>query len=820
MKKILFTTAMFVFAFQTIAYCQTGNDALSNAVSRLKTQLTGHEVEKAYLQFDRPYACYAAGEIVYFKAYVTMGERHEPSTISSILHVDLINKNDVPVQSISLALTNGTGWGDFTLPDSLQKGSYRIRAWTNWMRNDKHPRYFDQNISVSSVNGVDRVAEAAKQGTPPSLQLFPEGGNLVAGVHSKVAFKAVGADGLGVNVKGAVIDDENNEVAEIASTHLGMGVFDFVPEPGRAYQAKVTFADGTQSSFDLPAAETKGVTLAVNAVNSGKLYIEIKANNAYFKENQGKDLNVLVYSGGTVKKVTTKLDYEVTNVDLPANDLRTGVLQVTLLSATGEPLCERLAFIQNPDLLSLAVTANKTTFAKRENVALSLNVKSKEGNVANGSFSVSVVDESKILIDESTGNSILSYLLLSSDLKGYVEKPNYYFANMSTQTRADLDVLMLTQGYRRFVWKELLTENAAANANSYNPEKNIYISGILKTKAGEPIASCNITLLSSTGGDVLNQTTDAAGKFRFDNVLFETGTKFILKAQGPLAKKALLTIDKQDIGPEITAQNAAETRYNSNADILAALQNSQVPVYAMAGKEPALEALASDKVTSIKRNDNYRSSNIGGPGHADQVIMGDDIINYPSLSLVLRSLGRGVLVDGGIASLESSLTISGKKQQYAPMLVIVDGTNMGQGYPIENYLPVSIETIEILQLPNASIYGGQGASGVLVLTTRKRLESNAVVSSEMSPGIFSIAPKGFYKAREFYAPRYDAAQPAGNGPDNRTTVFWKPDVTTDASGNASFNFFNADGTGTYRVEVEGIDSHGNLGRQVFRYKVE
>jgi len=820
MKKILFTAVMFLFSFQTIAYCQTGNDVLTDAVSKLKALLTDHEVEKAYLQFDRPYAYYVAGDIVYFKAYVTMGERHEPSTISSILHVDLINKNDVSMQSIALQLTNGTGWGDFALPDTLQKGSYRIRAWTEWMRNDKNPCFFDQYISVSSINGVYKVAEAAKQGTPPSLQFFPEGGNLVNDVHSKIAFKAVGADGLGINVKGVVVDNENKEVAKIASTHLGMGIFDFIPEKGRTYKAKVTFADGSQSSVDLPAIEEKGITLAVNTDDPAKVSIVIKANHAYYIENFDKDLNLIIYRAGAVRKVKTKLDNEVLALDLPAGTFRTGVLQVTLLSATGEPLSERLAFIQNPDLLNLDVTANKTAFAKRENVQLNLNAKNKDGNPVNGSFSVSVVDESKILVDENTENTILSYLLLTSDLKGYVEKPNYYFANVTRETQANLDALMLTQGYRRFVWKQLLNDNAAAGANAYNPEKNIDISGTFKTKAGEPLAGCNITLVSATGGMVLNGVTDAAGKFRFANTSFETGTRFILKAQGPSAKKGVLTIDAPTQGPVISPGNVVEAGYNANADILASFQNNQRQGVMTASNESAKLLLADDKVTGPKRTDNYRSSNLGGPGHADQVIMGDEFKNYPSLSLVLNSLAHGVVVSGGVASLRNSLIISSGGARLIPMLVMIDGANMGRGNPIETYNPGSIETIEILKGANASIYGMQGGAGVLVLTTRQGGEKEEVVSREMSPGIFSIEPKGFYKAREFYSPRYDAAQPAANIPDHRTTIFWKPDVTTDADGNALFNFYNADGTGTYRVEIEGIDSKGNLGRQVYRYKVE
>ncbi len=123
MKKILFATAIFLCSFQTTAFCQGGNDVLNNGVTKLKSLLTDHIIEKAYLHFDNPYACYVIGDVVYFKAYVTMGERHEPSDLSKILHVDLIDKNDVLMRSIALQLTNGTGWGDFALPDTLQKGS-------------------------------------------------------------------------------------------------------------------------------------------------------------------------------------------------------------------------------------------------------------------------------------------------------------------------------------------------------------------------------------------------------------------------------------------------------------------------------------------------------------------------------------------------------------------------------------------------------------------------------------------------------------------------------------------------------------------------
>ncbi len=481
---------------------------------------------------------------------------------------------------------------------------------------------------------------------------------------------------------------------------------------------------------------------------------------------------------------------------------------------------ERLAFIQNPDLLNLSIAANKTVYSKRENVQLSLNAKNKDGNAVNGSFSVSVVDESKIVVDENTENTILSYLLLSSDVKGYVEKPNYYFANVTKETRAQLDALMLTQGYRRFVWKQLTDDNSASAANAYNPEKEIDISGTLKTRAGEPIANCQITLVAKTGGMVLAQATDPQGRFRFQNVRFETGAQFVVRTQSPAGKKAVLTLDNPAQGPAVTAGNAIDSRYNASADILTSFQNNQGQGIMTASTGQAGIMLKNDKGFGSKQADSYPSSNINGPGHADQVINGDVLKDAPSLSIGLTGIADGVRFFNGVPALGSAVVFAKGGQRIQPMLVYVDGAEIGRGVNIDLYNPVSIETVEILKYASTSIYGSEGGGGVMVITTRRAIGKEDVVSNEMSPGIFSIEPKGFYKAREFYAPRYDAGQPANNVPDQRSTIFWKPDVTTDANGNASFNFFNADGAGTYRVEVQGIDSKGNLGTQLFRYKVQ
>jgi hypothetical protein len=819
MKKILFTIALFV-SIQAMAFCQGSSPVLENAVSKIQSTITDHIIEKAYLHLDRPFPFYVAGDVVYFKAYVTMGELHEPSRISGILHVDLIGKSDALLQSKTIQLTNGIGWGDFSLPDTLQKGSYRIRAYTNWMRNGDHAYYFDQHISVSSINNVDRIATAVKLSAQPVIEFFPEGGNLVSDIHSKVAFKAIGTDGLGINVKGVILDNENKEVAKIASTHLGMGVFDFIPEEGKKYKAKVTYNDGSQSTVNLPGAESKGITLAVNSDDPAKISIEIKANRAYYKENLNKELNLLVYWGGSVKKISTRLDNSILGLDLPTGTLRTGVLQVTLFAQTGEPLNERLAFVQNQDLLNLSLKTDKPLFAKRENVTLNFNAKNKEGTPVNGSFSVSVIDESKILVDENAGNSILTNLLLTTDLKGYVEKPNYYFANITKDTRADLDVLMLTHGYRRFVWKQLLNDSSPAAAATYKPERTIDITGKVKNKARAPIVNAQVTMLPNSGAPVKTSATDATGSFKFADLTFETGERFVFKTQSSSGKNAaIITFDPPAPGAAIDVENAIDTKYNSNADILASLQNSQ-KTGAMIASNDSRVYLKGDKIVGPKRNDNYRSSNLGGAGHADQVIHGDDIADAPTLVIALNGIARGVDFVNGVPYLKTSQITTTGGSMAEPMLIVIDGTRGARNDGIDAIAPRAVETVEILKGNNAAIYGLEGGAGAIVITTRQGSSTRAIASKEMAPGVYSLTPNGFYKAKEFYSPHYDVAQPAAKLPDMRTTIFWKPDVVTGADGSAAFNFFNADGTGTYRVEIEGIDSKGNLGRLVYKYKVE
>ncbi|HTI59892.1 TonB-dependent receptor [Mucilaginibacter sp.] len=775
---------------------------LKTPIEKLKNYTGTHPAEKIYLHFDKPY--YAAGDTIYFKAYVTMGERHVPSTISGVLHADLINTEYKVDQSIKLRLVDGIAWGDFALPDSLPKGSYHIRAWSRWMRNDPGS-FFEKEIPVGSLldNKIPESNIIKTIHAKTDLQFFPEGGEMVSGIENKVAFKAIGVSGMGVDVKGNIIDNTGKLVAEFASARLGMGYFELTPEEGQSHKAEIAYADGTKDSIPLPLAKDKGIVLSVNNDSLQKVTVIVKANQRYFNENKGKEYPLLIYSGGIANTVSCKLDSNLITVDLIKRKLFTGITRITLFSPQNDPLCERLIFIQNYDQLNLDVAADKETYHARDNVNIKLTAKTRADSTAIGHFSVSVVDESKVKTNENEETTILSSLLLTSDLKGYIEQPNYYFNNITGQKLKELDLVMLTHGYRRFEWKQVL--DSTNNKISYQPETGLEISGTASSILGRPLNEGTVSLISQMGGPISSQTTDYKGNFRFSNLMFTDTIHFILNATNAKGRNVTkLTYRKDIIPPVNTAITLADQNVNASVtNYLVNTEKQQEQLNALGlGKGRMLKEV---KIKGFKENNNYRSSSLLGPGHANQVVHAEELEKTGGmLSIRLAGKFHGRL---GFA-----ITSSGN----FPGLIMLDGVPWH--FPLDYINPNAVETVELFYDANASIYGMQGAGGVLVITTKQG--SGLQAKDIASIGLLPITVPGFYKARAFYSPKYEHPNENANRKDLRSTIYWQPELKTDKDGNAAFEFYNADGTGTYKVVIEGIDEKGNVGRQVFRYKVE
>lgn len=810
---------------------QEDSTVVNNIFSKLNSFNATHIPEKAYLQLDKPY--YAAGDTIYFKAYVTMGEQHEFSNLSGVLHVDLINTHNKIDQSIKLQIDSGLTWGDFALPDSLPKGNYRVRAYTQWMLNDSDPAFFEKNIEVGSINNKQIPENFVRKplqtlSNKADIQFFPEGGSLATNIRSKVAFKAIGANGLGINVQGEILDNKDNEITGVSSIHLGMGYFYLKPEEGKTYKAKLTYANGEQSVVDLPIPDAKGIVLSVNNDQIPEATVTLQVNKAYYRKNKDKDFVLVIYSGGAATTIVRTLDSPTVRLDILKRHLHTGITIVTLFSPAGEPLCERLLFIQNYAQLNLGISSDKTLYVKREKVNIKLTAINRAGDPAHGHFSVSVTDENKVPEDEDNENTILNNLLLTSDLKGYVEQPNYYFNDTSSIAAKNLDILMLTQGYRRFTWKQVLDSSNTPIA--YQSEKGLEINGMVKNLADKPVTGGMVNLIPAKSGAVLSSVTDDKGIFHFSNLIFNDTTHFVLSAVNAKGKNSTkITYFAKKPEPVITAnqnQNMTVPETNMASYLQNAKDNQNELINYGQGKGIMLKEV---KIKNKKLDDQYNTQNLAGAGNADQVMHSEEIERVQgSLATSLNGRLHGVSFvrqPGGqiVPVLTLKIMDAMPYNPPQPMLVIVDGTiiNGDPNGPLPDidFLNVNeVETIEVLKNAGTSIYGMSGANGVLIITTKHGGRGD--IRDIASIGILPISPMGFYKAREFYSPKYDNTGQHHRQLDLRSTIYWQPEIKTDNEGSAGFEYYNADGTGTYKITIEGIDMNGNIGRQVYRYEVK
>jgi len=803
---------------------------LKNIMTRVSTYRQSHITEKAYLHFDKPY--YAAGDTIYFKAYVTLGDKHELSGLSNVLYVDLIDANKKISQSIKLRVRDGVAWGDIALSPLISKGDYRVRAYTRWMQNEGDAAFFDQTLPIGSALDNKVSESGSNDHTPangkPDLGFFPEAGSLVTGVRSKIAFKAIGANGLGIDVKGVIVDDENKEIASFASSHLGMGYFYLTPSETKNYSAKVTYPNGAQDVVQLPKSVAKGISFAVTS-QAGLYNINISCSKLWYQENKNKAYTLVIYSGGDPQSATIKLENPETSIVVVKKEFHSGIAKATLFSAGGEPLCERLLFVQNNDQLKLNLSSDKNIYAARDKTGIKLNVTTGMGQPASGYFSVTVINEDKVPVDENSESTIVNNLLLTSDLKGYIEQPDYYFTNTGEKTAADLDLVMLTHGYRKFEWERIFNNNSAV---AYQPEKGLTISGHIKF-SGNPVQNGKVKLFSKTaGGLMLDTLSDASGRFVFDNLTFDDTTKFVIQARTAKDQKDLeVKPDTNITEPGVAVKNTPKLKVVDG--LFAYVQNSKqfFDEQDKYGYHNTGYMLKEVVVKNKKTTPFEHSQNLNGKGNADQVITADWLENsgYTNLYDAVRAKATSIIFTPNHL-LRSNRTVVGTDPNIPPdyMVIIIDGVpefhdrepkNSIITSPLDALSASDIESVEIvLGTHGGAIYGPIASGGAVIVTTKRgRLINNYY---KEAPGVITIKPVGFYKARQFYAPKYDHPVVNNTMKDLRSTIYWNPDIVTDKDGNASFSYFNADGKGTYRMVIEGIDAEGNLGRQVYRYKVE
>ncbi|WP_231425155.1 MG2 domain-containing protein [Pedobacter sp. Leaf250] len=756
--------------------------------------------EKTYLQTDRSY--YSAGEDVWFSAYLVNGRSFSLSSSSANLYVELISPDSQILDKKTILLNKGLGKGDFKLLDYIPTGWYNIRAYTNWMRNFGNDFVFQKSIYITNNlkenatyatrNANKKPVGLAETSNKKTINFFPEGGSLVEGVNSLVAFKTNDNLGNGLKASGSIISSKGDTVTSFQSTEAGMGLLTFTPKVNETYLV-MGFFGKEKFSAALPQILKKGLALHVTN-DSLNIKALINANEPMFQEINGKTLSVLIkHAGENIYTGTVKMVKPSISISIPTKNFPAGIAVITLVDDLGKPHCERLIFIEGGKKVNYTVVPNKTVYKSREKVILNVKATDIFGLPVKTNFSLAAVDG---LIPDDGGN-ITSYLLLQSEIKGEIKNPDQYFDVKNPSRSKQLDLLLLTQGWRNYLWRKLA--DATINV-SYLPEPGLTIKGLVKEKVGnKPLQNMNITLFGSgfSGDKLFTAKTDQNGHYFIDGLKWYGNQPIKISSQDIKGKKGgWLQIDSVEKPLQITFKNGlADFAKNIDGEISKRMDYNRSYKF---GDSITLNSvdIKADQNKKVVLFDQTMLT-FGYPEQVFNITSADYSFNGLEHFLLTKVNGAYPLDDADSGTSEGiSFLSNGKKIR--PRIKINNKEEL-VGERLDYY---SLTMDKINQVKVQHLINNDGEDVYLLTLT---IKDDAL--GETNLHLLNLNLTGYYTARDFYSPNY--SNPASKNKDLRTTIFWAPKLETDTKGEANVVFYNGDNKGMIIIKADGITEKGS-----------
>lgn len=665
----------------------------------------------------------------------------------------------------------------------------------------------DGVVSIKVDSAIDRIFVKFSENAPfdfsrdiwlPTdsidfdVQFFPEGGGLLSGVMQNVAFKAIGKDGLSVNVEGEVFNSKGELQYNFVTMHAGMGSFTLNVVPGESYYANVNVKGMKQvKRFDLPKVEESGIALSIaRRYDKNQIMYSIKSAN---NEPLPVGLKLFVHSRG-IPMACQNIDEKSRNGILTTNHFPDGIMHISVLDAECNVLSDRLCFIRHADSKSMTISTDKKKYAVRDEVSMILDLKGigvDSAELVKGSFSVAVTDLTEAERD-TTASSILSTLLLTSDLKGYVENPDYYFKNNDVKSQRLLDYLLMTQGWSRFDVSKVA--RGVYDSTSFYLERGQVISGQVLKYSGKGSGDSHLVAISS-GGQYQMVDTDDKGLFLIDQITFVDSTQFIVQAVNNKGRKFVeVVLDEQEFLPSkysfptgIRQQKSEEDFFDKHKQVFY-IDEDGIKVYVL--NEVVVRR------SYAKRYRNFYEAT------ADQLIDSARIaeVNFLGLEQILAKIG-GVRMD------DQKQAIMHFNDE---LLVYVDNFEFDMTFyhELKNMRGDEILSIAYISPTRGwSIFGPKGVNGAIVIT--RNLEY--VPPYKQLPSLITFKPLGYQKPAEFYVPAYQVDEVRAalrNVADERKTLYWNPKVVIGTDGKAILNFTTSDKYTDFGVVVEGVTSDG------------
>ena len=795
--------------------------------------------EKAYLHFDN--TSYYVGDTIWFKAYVTLAEQQTFSQISRPLYEELVDQTGHIADKQIIKLTQGEGNGQFILPPSMLSGYYEVRAYTRWMLAFNEPQYFSRTFPIYQLTNSDKLERSittyelsSSMENRPSeteeklnVRFFPEGGQLVEGVTSQVAFKAESKNEGNIELSGTIYTKEGAEITSFETLHDGMGRFEYTPSAQPAI-AKVDF-QGKKYEFTLPQALPNGYVLSTVS-NAGALLVRVFCNAATPQDT----LAVFISHQGRpyVHQLISCRSDAPQEFILPTRKLPAGVLQVSLINRAGNTLCERFVFANPRAPLQISTKKLKEVYAPYAPIRCELQIKNAKGEPVSGELSVSIRDGVRSDYLEYD-NNIFTDLLLTSDLKGYIHQPGYYFASPSPRKQTELDVLLMVHGWRKYDMSQAIS--TAPFTPLQLPETQLALNGqvkstILKNKLKDIALSVIVKKDDQfiTGGTV----TDENGRFTIPVEDFEGTTEAVIqtrKVGKERNKDASILIDR-NFSPAPRAYGYKELHpewkdlayWQQKAESFDSLYMDSIR------RVEGLYVLDEVEIKSKRRQGSNMATKI-----SEKSI--DAYYDVRRSVDVLRDNGKIVT------------TIPELMEKLSPQFYW-DRTNDKHTYrqkPIcyimDNHILSETETQMMLTEVDglASIIISKGTGGIdddIIQNTKMSevTDSTGVDISKLDKySVFYLIPlprrdvlnksqsavlgtrqtviQGYTRPLEYYSPAYPTKELYMDKVDKRRTLYWNPSVQADENGKAVIECYNNQYSTPLIIQAETLGKDGQIG---------
>ena len=782
-------TNLFVFALGILLFLLS-NQILASVPDSSKLVV----YEKVYLHIDREF--YSPGDTVWFKSYLTSGITHKLIPGYKNIYVQLVSPSGKIEANRILLSMYGESFGDFPLPDTIAEGQYTVRATTLYQENFGEEAAFHKRILVSKPkSSVELDYKTEEQFA--DVMFFPEGGHLVAGAANHVAFKAFNKDGKGIGVTGKVVDESGIEITTFKTSFLGMGQFVLMPEEGKTYSARIDGA--TDFSYKFENIANKGV-----AFHSQDKEKEIILSFARDIKSTGVQNYLLTASHkGTIlfTKAITISDINLA-LRLGKNHFPLGITKLTLTDPASNIVAERLVYIDDKYGNTVSIDLGEGEFVTRENVSVQIEPLLVGKDSALAPLSVSVVNMNYF---GKYGNSqtIKSYLLLDSELKGAIESPASFFVDDDTIAYSrKIDLLMMVQGWRNYFWDDIV-ENMPSELIGWD-DAGISVAGYVKHLfRKKPVKKGEVKFGPFT--NLYNyelKKTDSAGRFEFKRLYLKDSARINITAttwQGSTNVEIIpdsIRIFKKFIDPAL---------FNPMmVDFGVPLKYYRGSYFNyMASKEfnPELGSILLDEVekTADRISPNEKFYDMKKPYFFEPdksfTITKDDYNNTDIFDYLINK--------------PTGIKIDGKPNKEIKVLYFLDGVLLEPDF-VEDILGKlrmdEINKIELLKnSASLSIYGSQDIDlAVHVFTRWDRDEFE-----RLKWGKTTVQVEGFRKPAQFYSPKYTLDNIRTPEPDFRPTLFWSPSVPVNES-KASFEFSTCDNLANYIIFVEGISKEGKI----------